>query len=243
MNNDDALRKIRACLARAKSSSASENEASTALRQARNLMDQYGLSDNDILSSEIDTSEASINITGHPPAWTTMLGSLICKYFKVEALWYIGWNAGRADWNRKTAVEFVGRQPTTEIAAYAFDVLYRQLKKDRGDFLKNVSKRVKRSNRSARADAYAEGWVNSVAQKVKEFLGEIEPETQKAIEAYMGKEKNLSEFKPRSSEDKKGLRRVDLDSARFQGHIDGKNANLNHGVGQPDKGTSLEDLS
>ena len=226
--NNNIIRKIRACLARANSPGASENEAETALRQARKLMEMHGLSETDMAASEIHEQEAHVSSNSRPPMWVAMVENLICKYFQVAAIWHVGYDMGFR--REKTTVKFIGREPSAEIAAYAFQVLYRQLRRDRANHLKKIHKRTKQANRTAKADAYAEGWVISVADKVRDFLHDMNDETRTAVDAYLERKGSKPEsMTPKSSTDRKGVRGIDGD--RWAGFSDGKKANLNHGVG------------
>jgi len=62
VNRAAALRKILACLRLAKSSN--PNEAASALRQARAMMEKYGLTEDDALASEIRDCEAATGFRG-----------------------------------------------------------------------------------------------------------------------------------------------------------------------------------
>jgi hypothetical protein len=227
---DDVLRKIKACLARANSTGAAENEAEIALRQARALMEKHGITESAVQAADVADKPAQIS-QNNPAAWVTMLGNLISNYFQVMSLWDIG------AFKRKTAIRFMGNGPSVEIAAYAFDVLYRQLKRDRTAYLRSISKRVKKANKTTRADAYAEGWVMAVSSKVAQFVKGPSDETRTAVSAYLEhKGVKTVEHVPRSSDSRNGIRGVD--DAKWSGYFDGKKADLNHGVGRSGSGAA-----
>jgi hypothetical protein len=62
MGREKALRKIYGCLRMAGSSN--PTEAATALRQARALIDKYGLTEADATASEIEAAEAPTGYRG-----------------------------------------------------------------------------------------------------------------------------------------------------------------------------------
>jgi hypothetical protein len=227
MNKDDALRRIKACLARARCDGASENEAETALRQARALMEKYGVDEGDVAAADVCTHETAINSFGLPPVWGMNLAGLVGRFFQCRPIWVHG-----ADWRKvKTCVEYHGIGVRAEIAAYAFQVLYRQLLRDRLAYLKTIPKRIKRANRTARADAFAEAWVNAVWMKVRQFAGELPEEVTNAIEAFLtNKGTKLQRVEKDGALGKKGVRGIN--EAAWAGHAAGQDAELNHGVGQ-----------
>lgn len=60
MNRDDALRKLRALLSLTKARGASEQEAETALRQARKLMDQFEIDERDVIEADLGSDDAIV---------------------------------------------------------------------------------------------------------------------------------------------------------------------------------------
>lgn len=60
MNRDDALRKLRALLSLTKARGASEQEAETALRHARKLMDQFEIDECDVIESDLVDADAIV---------------------------------------------------------------------------------------------------------------------------------------------------------------------------------------
>ena len=65
MNRDDALKKIKKCLALGRS--ASEHEAAAAMRQAQKLMEQFGLREQDVSLADVAEVKVSDNGIGIRP--------------------------------------------------------------------------------------------------------------------------------------------------------------------------------
>ncbi|WP_420908990.1 DUF7168 domain-containing protein [Acinetobacter higginsii] len=64
-------------------------------------------------------------------------------------------------------IPLCGFDPAPEIASYAFDVLYRQLKKSRLNYISTQLNRVKvKTNKIKRADLFCEGWVLEATKQV-----------------------------------------------------------------------------
>lgn len=209
-DDDRILKKIRACLALAKS--ANPNEAATALRQAKKMMESYGFTERDVELADIaETSRTTSTTSKTVPSYLNGLISLIADVFGVRPV-----ILQRMATNH---VIFIGTKASVDIAGYAFDVLRRQLSKARSAHFKN--RRGHRINRIRKADSYAIGWVIAVRGKAEALT--INKKTRSLVETYMGKNyPSLVTFPQRAAA-------VDLRSAN-QGFIDGLNATLNAGL-------------
>ncbi|HDS1082310.1 TPA: DUF2786 domain-containing protein [Stenotrophomonas maltophilia] len=150
MNKHDALRKLQACLRLAASSN--PHEQATALRQARKLMEAYGLTENDAAAAEcIGVSVPTGQRSAKLPAYLSGLAHLVGDNFACAFLLI----------QRKASVsiEFVGKPIGAKLAGYAFTVLRRQLDADAGRHLS----RVRRPDaRRRRRELFALGWVQAV---------------------------------------------------------------------------------
>lgn len=124
MNKEKALEKIKKCLAL--SQSANEHEAAQALKQAQALMRKYGLNDVDVALLEV--SEASVGCALGLPSWHQLLISQCARAFGVEC--YKSSGGGLAE------VRFYGVAGKPDLAAYAYEVLLRQIKKARRDYMR-----------------------------------------------------------------------------------------------------------
>ena len=153
MNREQALEKVRKCLALASASNA--YEAASALRQARALLRRHRIAWEE---TEIRTSTRPAGRAANPPKWHRYLGGLIREAFGVEPVY-------RRDRPGALEIEFIGVGPQAEVAAYAYTVLYRQLKRDRAKHLATLW-RYKRANKTRKADLFAEAWVQAVWDSV-----------------------------------------------------------------------------
>jgi hypothetical protein len=175
MSNDikKIAAKIAACLALATSDNA--NEAQTAQRQAEALMKKYNLTSADVMASQV--SEKIIKSTNQYqlPVYLCNLASVIAKAFACGNLF----NAGNQ--YRGSSIKFFGFSIKPELAAYTYEVLARQLKKDRKVYRDSL-KRYKPANKTRMADIFAEAWVYKIYQQVHDFAGTEQEKA--AIAAY-----------------------------------------------------------
>ena len=218
MNQQKALEKIRKCLALSKSSNA--NEAAAALRQAQALMARYGIADETVALSDIETDDRPAGTAKNPPQYQQMLVTLMKRAFGVEALYVVDWY--------QTRVRFIGVESQAMIAGYAYDVLYRQLKKDRAVFLKTL-RRYKKGNKTRKADIFAQHWVMAVWGKVEAFDQKEEVNT--LIRQYMKtKYDNVDQSKPRKHKARSGD-----EDAMYYGYQAGQKASLHRGMTGEDR--------
>lgn len=202
MNLETAKRKIAACLARAQSSN--ENEAEIAMRQAQLLMKEYNLNQGQAEASQIKKAEIKADTSSSRPQahkWALAHGvasAFGCEVFFTRPRHGYGW-AGKAAW------VFYGPGVSPELAAYAFDVLYRQMIKDRKEFLKLIKCR-KKSNKTLRANAFCAGWVMSVREQCQK----LKPDTQMTKEALDEFRKSESIKEQKQSQVNKKVRANDL---------------------------------
>lgn len=157
--------KIARCLALSKSSN--EHEAATALRQAHALMEKYNISAKDIELSDIKFKASNTRSAQRPPVYQIALANMIAKLFGCQN--YMGNGVG--DRSHVRVMCFVGLEMHSEIASYAYDALFRQLKQARQAYIKTELNRVRLAkNKAARADAFCLGWVATVRQLVKTLV-------------------------------------------------------------------------
>lgn len=221
---DRMLRKIERCMALSRS--ANEHEAGIALRQAQRLMAEHGISEIDVAASTIDRSTAKTEAGRTPPRWLDRLASLINAAFGTVAVYeprpmLDGWQGYYA---------FLGEQSQVRIAAYAFEVLQRQLVRDRKAFQASMNKRAKRVTKIRRADAYATAWVSGAYEHIVPV-----DKTEEAMAA-------IEHFKSRFYDTLKDLcaidrgQRRDDQRAMMRGYEAGRNARLHSGVEQSRRG-------
>lgn len=213
------LRKVKRCLAMARSSNA--NETATALRQAQAMMAKHGMTREDIAASDVDNQFTPSGAGRVPPKHVVMLIKLVAYAFGVEPIYGVSHDGLR--WFGR--VEFIGLNGAPEIACYAYEVLGRQLKNDRANYLKSLNKRLKRTTKIRRGDLYAQGWIHSVSKQVTPRV--ITDSETRAIEAYETRrwDKPLDSIKGR---DRKPYTK-DI-GALAQGYADGDKVQFHQGV-------------
>jgi hypothetical protein len=171
--NSKHLEKIKKCFDLAKSGN--PNEAANALAMAHKLMRKYGLSDEDIRFIEMGETTSKSKVQQKPVSYVNHLICSIADSFKVlpmlEAYRYDG-----------AYPKFIGRKDSAMMAAYAFDVLYRQLKIARKSYLKSLHSRMLKQNKTIHADRYCEGWVHAVTANLS--TEELPEEEKKLITDY-----------------------------------------------------------
>lgn len=186
------LEKIKKCLALAGSDN--PHEAAAAMRQATALMNKNGVTASHITMSEIGESKTkSATMSRDKPAqWEVCLAGMVGKTFgckmMVSRLLY---EDIRAHANTGEYI-FVGLKQQAEIAAYTASVLIRKCKKARSNFISEKMGGLSKIGRGVKTkmtrmgDAFAEGWVISIAQLVTEFA--VTPAIAEAIDQHIGKE-------------------------------------------------------
>ena len=217
MNREDALKKVKKCLALAKSSN--ENEAATELRQAQALMREHELTDFEV--SAADIKEVSVRAQSSClVAWEDQLVARICEAFGTER--FFSRQYDRAG-NLRASYVFVGFASSVEIASYAYEILSRQCAKARREHVAK-QKRCKPTTKTARGDAFAWGWVVRVAQLIGDFAQPSE--NKQLLLSYMDQQHpELTIINAKYRVDKKS------DGHIHAGWRAGANAELNRGVG------------
>ncbi len=186
---DRILEKIKKCLALAKSDN--PHEASSALRQASKLMAMHNLSMSDVDASTIGQTTAKTGDAKHrmPAAWLLQLAHLIGSSFECTIL------AGKSTRDGQSVV-FVGPKGSTELAAYAFVVMRRQLEQARKAFTKTLPSEMYQGAKRRCGDKFVDGWIYAVHTQIKDFAG-IDETVTEAINAYMKKtHPDIEEMKP-----------------------------------------------
>lgn len=222
MTREEAVLKIKKCLALAKS--ANENEAAIALRQAQSLMREYQI-DPDLL--DIVEACCDSNVKKTPQAWEASLVAAIAKSMQCRLIF----SSGHSFFGTKAKWTFIGADPAPEIASYAFDVLYRQVNRARKAFIETGLKRVTvKKNKVRRADLFCEGWVESVQHLIGGLDVEFPENTKERIKKYMDQaHSNLGSFTPKDRNKGKTLNDRALNDFHT-GKQSGKSAQLNQAM-------------
>ena len=126
MDKNQALAKIKKCLAL--SHSTNEYEAAQAFKHAHVLMQQYNLGTTDIELA--DVGEQNIRTTKTLPQWHWDL-SLVCARAFDCRRW-------KQDRDTGSFFIFCGLNGKQELAAYAYEVLLRQIKSARRSYIKET---------------------------------------------------------------------------------------------------------
>lgn len=215
MSREEAISKIRKCLALAKS--ANEHESAAALRQAKALMDKYQVDENDPSLLGIVEAGAMSGAISRPPQWERMLARVVANYFDCDIFYKEGIKT--SEW------QYMGIDPSPEIAVYSFAVLLRQLRAARKDYIATQLNRVRnKTNKIARANAFCEGWVITASMA----MGKIHPNKEiiARIKHYQEQaHPRLSDFKPTSLKVTRAVAQQSHDD-KFHGMRSGENAQI-----------------
>lgn len=224
MTRDEALKKIKKCLALGRS--ASEHEAAAALRQAQKLMEQFGLREQDV--SLADVREVKVKACSTAAnAWELRLVHLVADSLGCETFGQLrGQYNAAGNFVRSRHWVFVGIDAAPTVAGYACEVLLRQCARARLDHIARQPRNCKQITKTARGDAFALGWVAGVAEKVEAFAA---PAVDKALLlAYIEREHGeLQEGKARNTTQG---RKIDTGHIA-SGYRAGQSAQLHRGVG------------
>lgn len=222
-DREKIIDKIKKCLAL--SASSNEHEAATALRQACKMMEAHGVSDVEIQAADASEHHQRAGAQRTPSNWETRLASRIadafgCRIVFAPAVFLI---RPSASW------VYIGCGAAPEVAGYAFEVLHRQCKRAREQYIKARLKRCKPGTKTRRADLFCEGWVGVAIDKVEAFAGNEQQSA--AIEAYVAT--NYPALGNLNSRDRNGDRSLrDHEYSDFMtGRLSGRDAELNRGVG------------
>ena len=222
------LEKIQKCLNLSKSSN--PGEAANALRMAQAMMKKYGVTVAQVGLSEVKESKLKYHKNHVDRPWESDVLSLIEAVFSVRIV---------INWYKKyypAELVFYGINSQAEVAAYMYEVLTRQLMRDRREFVKTLPRRLTRTHKIEQADIYCEAWVGAVAGKVKDLYQARDSR----IDEFVQPEKMEGlEIKPRVSSS--GLFR---DIASMQAGLeDGAEAQVFLGVNDAPKASQISGYS
>ena len=221
---DWAVDKIKKCLALYAKSTG--NEAETALRQAKSLMEKYGLNETDIKLDDINECDETIGTGyGNIPQWITSLAVVVAYCFNCQVIF--SHKLVRKDYRFgiQKIVSFIGLDSSPELAQYLFVVLKRQLNKDRKNYLKTVSPLCHLATKRKKADLFADHWIDAVTEIIDKFT-EFNKEINQLITQY----KDIKYSDRKRIEEKSKTQDKRFDSARLAGHQSGKQVKIHHGI-------------
>ena len=172
------LKKIKKCLALAKS--CNPNEAAAAMRQAKKLMEMHSVTETELELSRVTefVAEAPNKST---PAWTSSLIASIAKAFECKAV--LSRTRGR------TEIKFIGFDHGPEVAAFTLDILVRALVKARKNFLASYS-RLSPPEKRQKGKVFSEGWVVGIGAEVSRFSKSLTPAEEDLIDTCVQRDAN-----------------------------------------------------
>jgi hypothetical protein len=223
MDKKTAIEKIRKCLALAKSGE--PHEAAAALRQAQKLIERFRIEHPELLEAGVSECWAKSGASKTPTRYEVVLASAVAGAFACEMLF--SRQLSKCHTRIDGGYSFIGIAPSSDIAAYTFTVLLRQLKRSRVTYIKTALKRL-RKNKTAAADQFCEGWVIAV----RNLIASVSPlpEQKLAIETYVrvnyARTRSLEARKPQE------VKRLSVVGHRSNGYEQGQSATLNRGVGK-----------
>lgn len=226
MTRDQAMAKVKKLMRL--STSSNMHEAAAAMRQAQALMRLHAIE-----AGEVGDLDHDPDPIGERPSAArrgmriavdlSRLAGVVSRTFGVEVYWRVGYAESRTgDTFRQIRARFVGPGSRAELASYAFDVLQRQMERDKRQHLRRV--RV-RKNRAARGDCYGIGWVNGVAKVLEPWA--ITDAERNAITVWMAKHGPKLETVNCTARESRAATIND----RYLGYASGARATLNRGVG------------
>jgi hypothetical protein len=223
MTSDQALAKIKKCLALAKSQN--PHEAAAAMRQAQKLMAEHNLDEQEVSLADIAESGVAAISTANN-LWESALSHAVANAFSCSIFSRVSWGGPR--WGspaKKRQYVFIGVGAAAEVASYAYEVLSRQCAKARLEHVRKQPKTCKPITKTARGDQFALGWAIGVREMLDKFANS--ERNQELLESYMAtKHADLKTVKPKDRSVGRNVRNDDI----HQGVISGRSAKLQHAV-------------
>lgn len=176
MDRKRILEKVAKCFALAHSKGAEPNEAETALRQARKLMERYNVDDWEVKALLVNEHCIPTGTRRQPSTWIFSLANTCATAFDCD---YVAFPIRCDGWYLK----FIGLGISPELAAYAYSALQLQLQAARRHHV-SQQKRCKLATKRRRGAIFAEAWISAVAEKVGTFA-QSKDETKRVIQAYL----------------------------------------------------------
>lgn len=231
------MRRLRKIMALTNSSN--EGEAATALHQAQALIAKYKLSTESVEWRNI--TESSVKTTGKDlPKWESYLAVVVSNALGVEVI-VEGQRRQRYGRRHNACVIFVGIGPATEIAAYAYNVLRRQMLADLKRLFADaiaalpIHKGVRVAPTSAQREAYALGWCQAAQKKVQALMPPKDPALSDYVKHRTGSQ---DEARVRPARGKKSEKQSDVFGAL--GYKQGQNAQLHQAMAGAEQLKQLE---
>lgn len=187
--DEKILDKIQACLRLAKS--AEPHEAASALRRAQEMMEKYNVSQETLTVGVIvEEPLRSIASASRAKSWEARLIVGVAEAFGCKVTLARGKKPDVVaayklpSRERYATYYFIGPRADAKVAAYAAQVLQRQLQNARGRFTRGLPEFYSRGLKTAEVDAYCMGWVAEALRKCEKL--KVAPVREKAIDDYLG---------------------------------------------------------
>ncbi|MGQ6549754.1 DUF2786 domain-containing protein [Serratia sp. IR-2025] len=225
MNKERYLQKIKKLLNLGRRST-NPNEAGIAIQQAQKLMAAHNISAGDVDLLEISefNSKGAPSNAASVPTYMADLCLLISRAFGVR--YFCTHTPAGYSSTAKNVVTFFGPAERPQIAAYAFDVLSRQMMNGRREYIGGMRSNTKPATKTARGDTFCEYWIIGAYQAITPLTVTEAEET--LIAAYRHK---LTESQGLTTKDTRPANKCrGADGAANAGYTAGKNAKLNQGV-------------
>ncbi|MDN3610175.1 DUF2786 domain-containing protein [Vibrio ostreicida] len=181
MDKQKALKKIAKCLELG--NSANVNEAANAIKMAHSLMLKYGLDKDDIEFIKMGKTKSTHLLPSNISSTLLRIIRSINTKFGVEAVLTNHKGLKRA--------EFIGEADRAIFAAFAFDIVYRELNEQTGKFRNSFAgSGTSTGEVSRRVNSFISGWVEGAIEKLPIITSD--DESNKKIDDYIDKEfKNI----------------------------------------------------
>ena len=173
MDKQKVIDKIYKCLRLAES--CNPNEAAAGLRQAQGLMKKYGISEEQVSTTEVAESRVSAGDRYHLHFWVVALADVVSCAFSCRVFVARGFG-------RPTELRFIGIGSTPELSSYTYTVLLRNLQKARQNFIDYLEVDEEKE-RARQGDVFAQAWLFRVARQVSRFVNDAEASS--AIDTYI----------------------------------------------------------
>ncbi len=173
MDKEKIIDKICKCMRL--SESCNPNEAAAAIRQARNMMKKYDISEQQVLAGGVQDISVSSGIDYKPPFWVLALSNIVAQSFGCRA--FLSRKEGQNHHFR-----FIGVGHSPEVSSYTFEVLYRRLKRARKDFVWSLDVETKKE-KTRRGDVFAQAWLYRINHLVSDFAST--KQTKMAVDEYI----------------------------------------------------------
>ncbi|SON48423.1 conserved protein of unknown function [Vibrio tapetis subsp. tapetis] len=157
MDKQKALKKIAKCLELG--NSANVNEAANAIKMAHNLMIKYGLDKDDIEFIKMGKTQSSHLLPSNVGSNILRIVRGINTKFGVEAVLL----------NHKglKRLEFIGEADRAIFAAFAFDIVYREMNEHTGQFRNSFAgSGTSSAEVTKRVSSFLSGWIEGALEKL-----------------------------------------------------------------------------